>query len=446
MVDDETGISHLEQPVIGISNHALGSAAEPAAAAGEILALRPKAVAPWWQRYDQLIGWTLWGLLIVVAAGLELAGNQKSVTRAYAVGGHGWLHGEDMYNGAGSGFIYLPISGLLFVPMAATPGPAVEIAWRVFTIGAFALALWFSGRLIERRVGSPCFLAMSGMGVILAFPAARNGQATLPMLAFLVAAIAATVARRHGIAAAAATAAILMKPLALPVVAVLALLRPRLIPPLAAGCLLLVGLPFLITDTDWAHRQNAGFLEVLRISQQMQGQEAWATLFGIFNVSGHPVPAPVRLAVQLAASLAVVLGCREALRRLDPGSATLHVFTLTITLLLLLSPRTENNTYACIVPALVMVMAAAATARPPRRVVVAGGWLAAIAIIGSYELGRRLAPGVRGVWLAPLTTTLLTPWFVVSLLDELRSSGEATARVVRLPVPGDAADQVARAA
>jgi len=111
-----------------------------------------------------------------------------------------------------------------------------------------------------------------------------------------------------------------------------------------------------------------------------------------------------------------------------------------------LSPRTENNTYACIVPALVMVMAAAATARPPRRVVVAGGWLAAIAIIGSYELGRRLAPGVRGVWLAPLTTTLLTPWFVVSLLDELRSSGEATARVVRLPVPGDAADQVARAA
>jgi len=445
-VDDDIDSTLLEQAVISISQRALGSAVEPSAAAGEILALRSQGAMRWWQRYDQLLGWTLWGLLIVVAAGLELAGNQKSVTRAYAVGGHGWLHGEDMYNGAGSGFIYLPISGLLFVPMAAAPGPAVEIAWRVFTIGSFALALWFSGRLIERRVGSPCFLAMSGMGVILAFPAARNGQATLPMLALLVTAIAAAVARRHGLAAAAATAAILMKPLALPVVAVLALLRPRLIPPLAAGCLLLVGLPFLIADAGWVHRQNAGFLDVLRISQQMQGQEAWATFFGIFNVSGHPVPGPVRLAVQLAATLAVVLGCREALRRLDHGSATLHIYTLTITLLLLFSPRTENNTYACIVPALVMVMAAAATAVPPRRLAVAGGWLAAIAIIGSYELGRRLAPGVRGVWLAPLTTALLVPWFVASLLGDLGSAGEATADVVRLPAPGAAPEPVARAA
>jgi len=237
-----------------------------------------------------------------------------------------------------------------------------------------------------------------------------------------------------------------MKPLALPVVAVLALLRPRLIPPLAAGCLLPIGLPFLLADAAWVNRQNAGFLEVLQISQRMQGQEAWATLFGIFNVFGQPLPAAVRIVVQAVAAVAVVAGCREAVRRLDPGSATLHIYTLSITLLLLLSPRTENNTYACIVPPLVMVMAAAATAAAPRWLAVAGGWLAAIAIVGSYEIGRLLAPGVRGVWLAPLTTTLVAPWFVASLLGDLHAAGEAAAGLVPLPPPAEAAPPLARAA
>jgi hypothetical protein len=281
---------------------------------------------------------------------------------------------------------------------------------------------------------------------VLGFPAARNGQATLPMMALLVITIAAAVRRRHLLAAAAATAAILMKPLALPVIAVVALLRPRLIPPLAVGCVALVGLPYLLADASWVHRQHAGFVEVLRISQRMQGQEAWATLFGIFNVFGHPLPAAVRLVMQGSAALAVVLGCREALRRLDPGSATLHIYALTITLLLLLSPRTENNTYACIVPAVVMVMATAATAVPPRRLAVALGWLAAIAIIGSYEIGRRIAPDVRGVWLAPLTTALLAPWFVVSLLGDLHAASEVSSTILQLPVPSDASDPVARAA
>jgi len=420
--------------------------ADAPAGSAAILSLRPAVASPWWRRHDALIGWSLWILLITVIAGLELAGNRKSVTRAYAVGGHGWLHGEPMYSGTGSGFIYLPISGLLFVPMAAAPGPAVEIAWRIFTIGSFAAAVWYCGRLIDRRAESPCFTALSGMGVVLAFPAARNGQATLPMMALLVAAIAATVKRRHWSAAAAATAAILMKPLALPVVAVLALLRPRLISPLAAGCLLLVGLPFLLADTSWVNRQNAGFLEVLQISQRMQGQEAWATLFGIFNVFGQPLPAAVRIVVQAVAAVAVVAGCREAVRRLDPGSATLHIYTLSITLLLLLSPRTENNTYACIVPPLVMVMAAAATAAAPRWLAVAGGWLAAIAIVGSYEIGRLLAPGVRGVWLAPLTTTLVAPWFVASLLGDLHAAGESAAGLVPLPEPAEVAPPLARAA
>jgi hypothetical protein len=431
--------------MIGALRLVVHGAAEGPPAAAVTLPLPTKTPLAWWRR-DRLLGWSLWVGLILVIAGLELAGNRKSVTGAYAVGGRGWLHGEDMYSGTGGGFIYLPISGLLFVPMAAAPGPAVELVWRIFTVGSFAAALWFCGRLIERRVGIPCFAAVSGMGVVLGFPAARNGQATLPMMAVLLVAITAAVSRRHLIAAVAATAAILLKPLAVPVVAVLAVLRPRLIPPLAAGCLLLVGLPFLVADTAWVHRQNAGFVEVLQISQRMQGEEAWATLFGIFNVFGHPLPAAVRLVIQAAATLAVVLGCREALRRLDPGPATLHLYALTITLLLLLSPRTENNTYACIVPALVMVMATAAAAAPPRRLAVALGWLAAIAIVGSYEIGRRIAPEVRGVWLAPLTTALLAPWFVLNLLGDLHAASTATAAIVPLPVPSDAFDPVARAA
>ena len=344
------------------------------------------------------------------------------MTPAYAEGGRNWIEGKDLYNGTGHGFIYLPISAVLYAPLALGDGPAVEIAWRILTVGSFAGALWFCSRLISSSTSLPCFAVMSGIGCILAFPAARNGQATLPMAALLVAAIRAAIGNRYRFAAVTATLAILLKPLALPVIAILAVIRPRLIPLVGLGCLSLFLLPFLLAETAWVHRQNAGFIEVLQLSQQMQGAEAWATFFGVFDVFGVPVPAAVRLMIQVVAAIAVLVGCRAALTTLAPGKATLHIYALTFTLLLLFSPRTENNTYACIAPAIVLVMACTANTASSFWAAAVAGWLATIAIIGSYEIGRILAPETRAVWLAPLTTSLLTPWLVWRLVLDLQAN------------------------
>jgi alpha-1,2-mannosyltransferase len=374
-------------------------------------------------RHDRLIGCVLWLTLIAAIIVIEAAGNLKSVTPAYTSGARNWLNGEDLYDGTGGGFIYLPLSALLYTPMVfAGEGPTAEIIWRVATIGSFAAALFFCSRMIESQIQIPCFATMSGMGCILSFPAARNGQATLPMVALLVMAISTSVQEKYLRAGIASTLAILIKPLALPVIAVLAIIRPRLIPLVGLGCLAVVLLPFLLAETLWVHRQNAGFIEVLQISREMQGSEAWATFFGLFNLLGSPVPRTTRLIVQAIAAFAVVIGCRTALKRLAPGIATLHIYTLTFTLLLLFSPRTENNTYACIVPSLVMVMACSACSTSNKWLPVAAGWLGLCGLIGSYEIGRLLLPETRGVWLAPLTTILLTPWFVSKLVADLKLS------------------------
>lgn len=358
-------------------------------------------------RRDAAIGWALWAVLLLVVSGLQAAGDLKSVTPAYAKGCRAWLEGGDLYSGDGHGFLYLPISAVILSPLALVPGAPIEIAWRAYSVVVFAVGCRVLARHVGATVGRPAFALTSVLGVVLAFSAARNGQATLSMAGFLMLAVSAAVANRLPAAAVAATCALAMKPLALPVVMVIGACRPRIVPFLVLGLLGLLAAPYLCADAAWVTRQYVGFLETLARSKQMGVSGGWATFFGMFHVFGLAAPDSVRLAVQLGTAVAVAVAGRVAARRLDPHRAALHVYSLSMLWLLLFSPRTENNTYACLAPALAWLMA---FPRDPARgdLLRAGGCAAAgIAVVGSYELGRLVTPGIPGVWLAPAATTLL---------------------------------------
>jgi hypothetical protein len=108
------------------------------------------------------------------------------------------------------------------------------------------------------------------------------------------------------------------------------------------------------------------------------------------------------------------------------------MYSLAMLWIMLFSPRTENNTYACIAPTLGLAIAAglhgvgpAGTGRSRSRAAVA--MLVAAAVIGSYELGKLLVPGVRAVWLAPMATVflILDTWWGLFVGRRLRADPPA---------------------
>lgn len=376
-------------------------------------------------RRDAIVGWSLWLVLIVVLAGIQITGNRKSVTNAYADGARGWLQGGDLYSDTGHGFLYLPVSAIILSPLAIVPGPAAEIAWRILTVGVFAAGTWVAARQISACVDRPAFALASLVGVVLAFPAARNGQATLPMAGFLIFAVHAAMLDRLAVSAVAATAALAMKPLALPIVLVIGACRPRVLPWLMLGIVVLLAFPYLTADPGWVTRQYVGFRDMLARSDRMSHTEHWATFFGIFRAFGLEVSSAVRALVQGSTAATVAALAWIASRRLAVPRATLHVYALASLWLLLFSPRTENNTYACLAPVLTFLMALPRPARWADVARMVACIAIGIAVIGSYEIGKRLVPGVQAAWLAPLATSFLVPLEGWRLFIDLRHAGIA---------------------
>lgn len=363
-------------------------------------------------RRDARLGWSAWAaLLVFLAVVLAAVPERWGVTSVYREAIQNWIAGRDLYNDSGHGFLYLPASVAAYVPLLIEPQLVGEILWRCFTVGTFAWGTWTFSRLAAGWVGRPVFAILSIVGAILALPGGRNGQTTLPMAGLLMIAAAEAAAGRDRRAGLAAVGSLLLKPLSIPAMLLLAACRPRTIPVMVVGTLAVLTAPFLAAGHEWMWRQYGGFWNVLTLSEKMSS-EAWATLAGAASVFGAPLPDPLRTGLSLAAAAVTLGGCLFAWRSLPPAEAATTMYSLAMLWIMLFSPRTENNTYACIAPTLGLAIAVglhgagpggAGRSRP--RAVVAV--LVAAAVIGSYELGKLLVPGVRSVWLAPLASVVL---------------------------------------
>jgi hypothetical protein len=383
-------------------------------------------------RNDARRGWMAWAVLLVFLSIVLAAVPERSgVTSVYREALRNWLAGRDLYNDSGHGFLYLPASVALYFPLLLKPPIIGEILWRCFTVGTFAWGTWRFSRLAAGWFGRPVFGILSVVGAILALPGGRNGQTTLPMAGLLMIAAAEAAAGRDGRVGLAAVGSLLLKPLSLPAMLLLAACRPRSIPLMLVGTLAVLAAPFLAPGHDWIWRQYGGFWNVLTLSEKMSS-EAWATLAGAAAVFGTPLPDLLRTGLSLTAAAITLGGCLFAWRSLPPAEAATTMYSLAMLWIMLFSPRTENNTYACIAPTLGLAIAAglhgvgpAGTGRSRSRAAVA--MLVAAAVIGSYELGKLLVPGVRAVWLAPMATVflILDTWWGLFVGRRLRADPPA---------------------
>ena len=122
------------------------------------------------------IAWLSWGALIVTIAVLILGGSDHTVVSAYRDAAVQWFAGRDIYNSTGHGFLYLPSAAILFAPFATLPNVASEIAWRVLTIGSFAVGIRRLSTLAGRGLSVDLFplLTLAALPPALSMPATAS--------------------------------------------------------------------------------------------------------------------------------------------------------------------------------------------------------------------------------------------------------------------------------
>ena len=145
-------------------------------------------------------------------------------------------------------------------------------------------------------------------------------------------------------------------------------------------------------------------------------------------MAGLEIDEGLQSLVRAVAAVSTLAVCWQAQRRLNSSRYALYLYALAACYLMLFNPRTENNTYAMLGPALGLFFAEACLVgrhygRAILLLVMFGG------TVGSNQLGKWLLPDWKPVWLAPLMALAFTTYVLVQLAaEEVRSREVAEQR------------------
>lgn len=376
------------------------------------------------RRWTPAATWALWAILAMVICGFYLKQQYRSVAINYRNAAMAWRASEEMYNTHGDGFLYFPQAALVFLPLTYLPVPVGDVIWRLIGMAWLALALRGLCRLLHPAASDAMFWIVSLVTLPLAFSALRNGQSTIHMTAAMLSASLALAQKEWTKAAFWLCLGMAFKPLIVVMLLLAGAVYPALRLRLVAGIVLLAVSPFLAQWPAYVVDQYQDMLAMLRISYQVgESQALYAHFFGAFAAFGWNAPAWLQTATRLFFAGLTLGGFWLTQQRLSPARTAAWLFLMSATYLMLLNPRTEPNTYACIAPAVGWMLFEAAL-RGSRGLTMLYAILAVL-IVGNFEIGRLITAQERAVWLAPLATTLFAALAFRQWLQELRQSGTA---------------------
>jgi hypothetical protein len=200
-------------------------------------------------------------------------------------------------------------------------------------------------------------------------------------------------------------------------------LRWRL--PLAVAAVLAA--PFLMQAPTYVAAQYAGCWEMFHAANDFGYVPRWSQPFAALEVWGLAVPRVVQTMLRvLAAGLTLGLAL-YAHRKWQPPRAAIWTFTLAACYLMLFNPRTENNTYSCLGPAIGLAFALS-WGRPGQYWLAASHVIVAIGVVAGWSLSRVVASGVPPIWLAPLAATIFAGICVREILTPAHVAQPAESR------------------
>jgi hypothetical protein len=362
--------------------------------------------------------WLLW-LVVIVAVCIPAARGRgsNSVTQVYRDAATAWIDGRSMYPPAdrvsGDGWIYPPLSVMVFVPKAfiergvdalarphvgeeraATIRVAVgDVLWRVFSGAVLVLSLRRLARLLCARGHGEYFFMMTLLAIPASLGSLYNGQVNVLMAGAIVMGFVGIAERRWWSGAAWLTLAVVCKPAGVVGVLLAGALWPgqmwRLVPTVIAAALL----PMLMHAPAYVLSEYRAAIETIRVASGLDSR-TFADLGGMLTTLGLWPGALAMTAIRVAIALGTLGLCWSAVRRLGPVYGAAMTMVLCAASMLLLSPRTEGNTYVLLGPGVGMLGALCLLAEPPLKRAIMGYSLVIVSIV--LGVAHAVSPALLG--------------------------------------------------
>lgn len=346
--------------------------------------------------------WLLWGIFIlfVIINRSQSPVGHAEVFVTYRNAARMWLDAQPLYDGSAFGFVYLPHAAIFMTPFIWLTPLLDSFLWRLVDIGVFALGVFQFARLAEARNGRPLFLPVTVISILMAASAAKLGQMTLIMSGLLMIALSDLGNEHPWRAAFWLVLAVALKPLAAVLLLLVAALYPRTIIPLLIWCGAVLALPFLLQDPEYVWHQYVAGALTMKQASGFDNEKPFADLFWMLRAAGIEIADTPQFLLRLLFATVTLAYCWWLRRKLAPLTFLVYLFTLAACYVLLFNPRTENNTYAIMAPALGVFTAWAfqnggVFHRLAYSSVVAG-------YLFSNRIGKLLTGGYATIWIKPL--------------------------------------------
>ncbi len=369
--------------------------------------------------------WIAWALLFLVTAAIIVGGSGRTVVPAYREGALSWIAGEIIYKHLGvGGFTYLPQAAILFIPFSVVPASAGEVLWRFVNIGVFAAGVFTFAGLARGRSGKELFPLMTIVALPMAWDCARNGQATLALTGLMLLSVAAAAQQRWWRATLWLSLGISIKPLMIVLVLLIMAIDRPMSWRVALGMLATALVPFLMQHPGYVAEQYAACWRNFTTAVSVGAAEhGWTSPFHALRLVGVDIPEIVQTALRLAAALGTLVLCWLSRRRHDAVRSAMFVFSLAVAYLMLFSPRTENNTYAMLGPAIAVFLAGVYLIEQRRGEGIMLSCMAG-AIVGGRVIERLLTPHAGTSWVSPLVAVCFTAYLLVRFFSDTQGTRE----------------------
>lgn len=371
--------------------------------------------------------WAGWALLAIVSAVIIASGSTRTSVPAYREGAVYWMAGKTIFVDPGvGGFVYLPQAAILFIPFALLPVVTCEVLWRFVNIGVFALGIFHFAGLASGRSEKKLFPLMTLVCLPLAWSCARNGQATLIMTGFMLLAVVDIARSRWWRATLWLSLAVAVKPLAIVLVLLAIAIDRPLSWRLPVGMLVTALFPFVTQHPVYVVDQYAAFWSSLTKAVHVGSVDiGWTTPFNAMQAFSIVVPEKVQTLLRVAAAVGTLVLSFWSRLRHDAARSAVFVFSLTVTYLMLFSPRTESNTYAMLGPPIAAFLAGAflVEQRPKEGIMLS---CIALAILGSRSIEHMLTPHAGTSWMSPLMAVCFAVYLLSRIFtNEVKGPGGA---------------------
>ncbi|MDB4968850.1 MAG: hypothetical protein JWN44_4539 [Myxococcales bacterium] len=324
----------------------------------------------------------------------------------YAGSATRWSARQPLYSSGIDGFQYLPQAALVFGAFAKLGVPLGDLAWRAVTWALLAHAVWRSTTLLSSQGTKPRFLVATALVVGPAMSSLLTGQANLATAGLMLHAAVDLCNGRWWRATAWMILGLAVKPIMAAMILLACVSRPRIVPGIAVGLLLLALVPFALAPANYVLAEYRAWLAKLVASSAPD--RFFEDLRGLLHSIGVAVPHRVLGVVRLLGALGAALLCLDIRRRWREPEAGLLLFAVAGTYLMLFNPRTQPNSYVILVPA--VALAAALYLLQERYRAAAALMLIAASWSGTTTL--------TALWLKPLTCLIFCGLLVREILRE----------------------------